>query len=196
MYTVYKHILNNKVYIGITRQQPKKRWLSGYGYIECPRFYNAIKKYGWENVKHEILFTGLTKEQAEQKEIELIASYKSNDRRYGYNIDNGGNCVGKCSDSHKNKLSKAMRGKNNPFYGKKHSEESKRKISLNHADFSGRKHPRAKAVRCVESGTVYDSAASAALETGILQPSISKCCLGYRKTAGGVHWEYAYELIG
>lgn len=195
-YTVYKHVLNGKIYIGITRQEPKKRWLYGLGYKECPRFYNAIKKYGWQNVEHEILFTGLTKEQAEQKEIELIAFYKSNDRRYGYNIDNGGNCAGKCSEDHKKKVSEKTKGKNNPFYGKRHTQETKEKISKNHADFKGGKHPRAKAVMCIETGRVYDCACNAARETNILQPSITRCCNGERKTAGGYHWKFIDSTKG
>jgi len=32
-------------------------------------------------------------------------------------------------------------GKNNPFYGKKHSEESKRKIKENHKNVKGKNHP-------------------------------------------------------
>jgi len=36
---------------------------------------------------------------------------------------------------------KRMVGKNNPFYGKKHSDSTKIKMSNNHADFSGDKNP-------------------------------------------------------
>ena len=32
-------------------------------------------------------------------------------------------------------------GENHPLYGKKHSEESKRKMSENHPDVSGEKNP-------------------------------------------------------
>jgi hypothetical protein len=35
----------------------------------------------------------------------------------------------------------ACSGKNNPRFGTKYSEETKRKMSDNHLDFSGRKHP-------------------------------------------------------
>lgn len=34
-----------------------------------------------------------------------------------------------------------MFGKENPFYGKKHSEETRKKMSENHADFFGEKNP-------------------------------------------------------
>ena len=55
-WTVYMHITpNNKKYIGITSQIPNKRWRNGKGYKKC-LFLNAIKKYGWGNIKHEILF--------------------------------------------------------------------------------------------------------------------------------------------
>ena len=92
-YCVYKHIFpNNKVYIGVTCQKPEYRWDNGNGYTDTQRkIYNAIKKYGWENVKHEILFENLTKEEAEQKEIELIDKYNSTNDNYGYNIEKGGN---------------------------------------------------------------------------------------------------------
>lgn len=190
MYTVYKHTLNNKIYIGITRQKPKDRWCYGWGYKECPHFYNAIKKYGWHNVKSEILYTGLTKEAAEQKEIELIAKYHSTDDRYGYNIDKGGSCTGKCSEEHKRKVSERMRGSNNPFYGKKHTEASRLKIKLHHADLRGGSHPKSKAVRCKETNKVYPSVSIAHEETGIATTSISRASQGVRKSAGGLHWEY------
>ncbi len=91
-YTVYKHTCpNGKVYIGITGRNPKKRWERGNKYKANRYFYNAILKYGWDNIRHSILLTGSTKEQAEQKEIELIYLHKSANKAYGYNIALGGN---------------------------------------------------------------------------------------------------------
>lgn len=110
--------------------KPTYRWSNGKGYKESCRFYNAIQKYGWDNFKHEILFENLTKEEAEQKEIELIGFYKSNQREYGYNIQNGGNSIGKISEETKKILSELNKGENHPRYGKHLSAETKEKISI------------------------------------------------------------------
>lgn len=66
-YKVYKHTnqINGKSYVGITCQKPEYRWgTDGQGYKECPFFWNAIQKYGWNNFSHEIIFEGLTHEEA------------------------------------------------------------------------------------------------------------------------------------
>lgn len=90
-YTVYKHTSpSNKVYIGITMQKVSKRWQNGRGYIANTYFYRAIQKYGWNNIKHEILYENLNKEDAQLIEIELIKEYKSYDYHFGYNLSLGG----------------------------------------------------------------------------------------------------------
>ena len=68
-YIVYKHTTpSGKVYIGITRTTLERRCGSnGRNYSKNILFYRAIQKYGWQNIKHEILFDGLTKEQATTK---------------------------------------------------------------------------------------------------------------------------------
>ncbi len=47
----------------------------------------------------------------------------------------------KMSKEQKQLRSVMFSGKGNPFYGKKHSEQTKRLMSENHADFSGNKNP-------------------------------------------------------
>lgn len=136
-YIVYKHTTpSGKIYIGITSKKAKYRWgKNGNKYKKNKHFYSAILKYGWENIEHEILFENLTKEEACQKEIELIAYYRSNEREFGYNKSIGGeiNMGYHLSDETKKTISEVQKGKrcgkDNPFYGKTHSKEQREKWS-------------------------------------------------------------------
>lgn len=92
-YTIYKHTNreNGKCYIGQTKNEDlTRRWCGGHGYKENRHFFAAIKKYGWESFAHEILETGLSESEANDREQYYIALYRSNDHRYGYNIRPGG----------------------------------------------------------------------------------------------------------
>jgi group I intron endonuclease len=124
MYSVYKHTApNGKVYIGITSADVKDRWKNGYGYYRNEHFFKAITKYGWDNIKHEVLYEGLSQEEAEKKEIELIAEYNSSDKTKGYNLTNGGECSGKHTEETKAKIKERIKGKSHP-----QTEETKEKI--------------------------------------------------------------------
>lgn len=161
-YKVYKHtnIENGKVYIGITKQEPKRRWQNGYGYIDNKYFYNAINKYGWESFTHEVLYNNLSKEEAQEKEIELIAYYKSSDRKYGYNMSKGGetgteNLVKKIGkDNHKSRRIRVIDAKTNKII------------------------------------KIYESQTQASIELKIKRQGITKNCLGQSKTYKGYIFEY------
>lgn len=50
-YKVYIHtnIINGKIYVGITKQRPERRWKNGWGYYDKTGrayFWKAIQKYG------------------------------------------------------------------------------------------------------------------------------------------------------
>ena len=164
-YIIYKHVnkTNGKVYIGQTCMTPNSRWRNGKGYIYNSYFYNAIKKYGWDNFEHIIVAENLTQDEANIMEEELIKLYQSTNRDKGYNIMFGGNNHA-LSEETKSKLSKAAKdrmnnyteeemreigakisaalsGENNGFYGKKHTEETRRKMKNNHPHLSGENHP-------------------------------------------------------
>lgn len=129
---VYKHTnkINGKVYIGQTCQNPEDRWQNGEGYKTCPRFYNAIQKYGWDNFVHEILYKNLTLDEANKKEIDLIKEFQSTNDKFGYNIQDGGK-NSKMSEETKAKITarrRSYKGINNPNYGKHLSQETKDKI--------------------------------------------------------------------
>lgn len=47
---------------------------------------------------------------------------------------------------------------------------------------------RSKKVMCIETGIIYNSIGQAERETEISH--IGDCCLGKRKTSGGLHWEF------
>ena len=110
MYNIYKHTSpSGKVYIGVTKQKPQTRWQNGLGYRTQDYFYRAIRKYGWDNFKHEIVYQTESYTDANRKEAELIAMYKSNDKIYGYNIESGGNLKKTVSESTKQKLRNHLR---------------------------------------------------------------------------------------
>ena len=83
MHTVPKEISgyeNDKRYIGITKQTPTRRWGNGFGYKK-QSFFLAIQKYGWENIKHEILTT--TNNYNTALQLEYISILRTNDKKYG-----------------------------------------------------------------------------------------------------------------
>ena len=179
-YWVYCHTFpNGKVYIGITMQYPSKRWHRGKGYSYNRFLYRAIEKYGWNNVKHEIVAYGLTKEEACAMEIALIREHKSNDVRYGYNLSSGGEHGGTgvlVSDGTRLKRSLSMRGKNQGLH-------------------LGSKSAKARAVRqYTRSGEFvaeYGATTDAQRATGIHYSGIAKCCSARQNTAGGYIWVYS-----
>ena len=114
-YAVYKHTgPQGKVYIGITSQTPARRWHGGSAYRSNKHFLSAIKKYGWENFNHEILYTGLSYEDACALEIELIKSHDSTNPAKGYNLSQGGDKTTygyHLSEETRRKISEALTGK-------------------------------------------------------------------------------------
>lgn len=102
-YLVYCHIFpnNNKRYVGITYGNPLRRWKNGYGYRKQRIVFNAINKYKWENIQHNILIHGLTEEQAKKWEAKLISFYESNNILHGYNRTEGGDSVSSITSNKK-----------------------------------------------------------------------------------------------
>lgn len=92
VYCVYRHTLpDGRCYIGAT-YRGKDRWgENGSGYKTSGNiFYPLIVQYGWDNIKHEILFSNLTQQEAREKEISLIIEAQErgiaiNKQRGGYN---------------------------------------------------------------------------------------------------------------
>ena len=112
LWTLYRHISpSGKVYVGITHyENPNDRWMNGKGYNKCPFFFPAIIKYGWDNIKHEIIATNLTKEQACYEERKLIRHYKT--LKLSYNSADGGvGHTGSFSEEHRKHISESNRSR-------------------------------------------------------------------------------------
>ena len=125
-YIVYKHQsrVTGKVYIGITCQNPIKRWGAGNNYRGCLHLHAAILKYGWDSFDHIILYDSLSKDEAITIEKTLIVHYKS--LGISYNITEGGEGVIKdcgVSEETRIKMSEAQKGR-------KHSEDYKKNVFL------------------------------------------------------------------
>jgi group I intron endonuclease len=186
MICVYK-ITNpeGKIYIGGTKNYKKR--LSYYKSVSCRKqiyIYESIQKYGYDNHVFEII------------EICNIENLKERESYWGVYFDvlsNGLNSVlpkskfsenkVMVSDSTRSKMSESKKGEKNYFYkcnhteetkekiriahtGKKHTEEHKRKVSLNNA-----KH-NAKIVLDLETGIYYESAKEAAFYKNMVHSTL------------------------
>ena len=219
MYCVYKHTSpNGRVYIGITSQAPETRWQRGNGYRNNSYFTRAINKYGWDSFKHEILYRDLSEEKAKEIEIQLISEYKSNQRKYGYNISSGGESKKgtKISDWQKERI---RQGNINKVV----SDSTRKKLSIaskrtwQNKDFidhmrkinTGKNNPvygkhmtdeeklKRKAKRIIQLNmnnveiARFISIRAASEKTGVYRSGITACCRGLFKQAGGYIWKYA-----
>lgn len=178
-YTVYCHTnkINNKKYIGITRQNVQQRWRDGKGYQGQIKFYNAIQKYGWDNFHHDILYENLTEEEACNIEQFLIRYY--NTITNGYNTLPGGNVT-----NHSQSTINKMKQKS-----VKHSKEVIDKITATKIEKYGIH------VKCIETNQIFNSMGEASKIMNIDKSSISRCCKGQQLTAGGYHWCFEQESI-
>lgn len=72
-----------------------------------------------------------------------------------------------------------------------HTEETKRKMKENHADFNGKNNPVARRVINIDTGKVFDTIREASKYYNIkCQGNISEACRGKRNKVGGYNWKY------
>lgn len=124
-----------------------------------------MNKVGIENVAVSILHDNLSENEAYEFEIYYIYLYRE---EYGYNLANvslgGKGLLGFTyirSDETRKKLSNnnywrgkghLMSGENHPFFGKKHSEEARKKMSKNSAKYwKGKKLPEETRLKLKEN---------------------------------------------
>lgn len=100
---IYKttNLINGKIYIGQTKNK--------YKYIGSGNIIKkAIKKYGFNNFKFEIIIEGdFNKELTDHLEKHYIRLYNSTNNKIGYNISEGGYSARK-HKPHKDKKPKKL----------------------------------------------------------------------------------------
>lgn len=182
---VYVHTSpSGKKYVGITSQKPEKRWKGGSGYQHNIHFSNAIKKYGWDSFKHDIVASNLTRQEAENFEIFLIDKLKSNNRNFGYNVASGGGTLG---------VSRC--GEESSMYGKHHTDETRKKMSDLKKEYYkklGYKNFR-PIYQFGLDGTFlkeFHSVKEACEELGFSASVVSRSCSRETNTAYGFIWVY------
>jgi len=196
MSIIYKttNLVNGKIYVG------KHYSSADDGYLGSGSKLNEdIKKYGKENFKREILEHCIS--GVDEREIYWIKKLKSINPNIGYNLRLGSYGVDSLSETHKQKIKMALLGKpkskkhienlkgprpnilgkNNPFYGKHHSKDSKKKIAnryyhrgkehylygkkLKTSFKPGKEHP--KSIQIVINGIEYGSLREASRKLNI-----------------------------
>lgn len=200
------NLINGKQYVGQTTQTIKVRFAEHYrnnkSYIG-----HAIQKHGKENFTIELLDTAQDIDELNEKEIYWIAELNTMEPQ-GYNLCHGGGVTigykhrldSRKKMSETKKRNKVVKGKNNPFYGKTHTKETRKRMSEkwqsgervmseeNKQKLRDAHHTRK--VRNLTTGEVFDSIKQAAKKYNILETHITRVCKGKRKSTGGYKWEY------
>ena len=218
---IWRNKVNGKQYVGQaknfrqrTKEHKRVSFNKNQKYDYNFPLHRAIRKYGIKNFEVCILEFDLSDyDEMNQKEIYYIEKFDTLANKKGYNVANGGKntnkFAGKTEEEMREiskKISEAQKGKNNPFYGKKHSEETKRKLS---EAKKGKKHSKetkekiSKALKgensphlvslIVQVNKLTNKVVSVKynfefVEMGFDHGSISHCCKGKRKTHKGYRW--------
>ena len=118
--------VNKKVYIGQTIRSIEERWKEHAE--KGGALYRAINKYGKENFTVEQIDVACDRNELDEKEKYWIKYYDSTNKKKGYNLTYGGEHF-EIPEDRRKRMSEVELGEKNHFYGKRHSEETKRKIS-------------------------------------------------------------------
>lgn len=190
---------NGKYYIGVTVNVYKRFRRHRYNALnhrgKNTPLYNAIRKYGWEVIRKEVLLAG-EPPWVLQEEVIQILRHRSQETSYGYNISPGGTAPmlgrkhseltrnklkgrtgstywkGKTfSDEHRARMSESRKKLPSPSKGCKWSDESRSKI-MKVTDEDARK---------IREDTRTQSVI--ALEYGISQAQVSRIKKGSRRVS-------------
>lgn len=141
-----KNIINNKLYIGqsvdvyarLSRHKTDLR-----GGRDSRHLQKSYDKYGEDNFEF-VLLMECAEEDLDFWEKYYIKKWDTQNENYGYNLDGGGSKSRLMSEETKALMSKAKKGR-------VVSEETRRKLSASHPDFSGKNNPNFGKVRSEQS---------------------------------------------
>lgn len=130
------NLINQMKYVGQTirtLKQRKSSHLSSSKKGSTYYLHRAIRKYGAENFKWEVIYNASSEEELNEKETFFIKEYNTNSQD-GYNLTEGGRGIRgwKHSELTKEKIKQCAIKNNSAQYLKKfvQSEEGRKKISL------------------------------------------------------------------
>lgn len=202
-----KNLINGKMYIGQSVNIRERLYGHKYdlksGKHNNLHLQSAVNKYGLENFSFEALALC---DECELDDLErfYIAKYHTMNRKFGYNVEEGGHYGRHRAPETIEKMRRAN-------LGKKLSEETRKKMSENskrHADQAresirknsytwgkrGGECPFAKPVIQYDlDGNFikeWDCIQDASQTLHIKDANISRVCKGKRKTCGGFKWAY------
>lgn len=196
-----ENLTNGKVYIGQTIRSFKER-LGEHKRSTKSTIGNAIRKYGEDSFKYEIVYETDCLDDLNLAEQAWICKENCLAPK-GYNlVHGGGNTKGYSHTDETKELMRSLKlggylGKDNPFYGKRHSKETRERLSKAHIGKKLTETHRSKIaeankvkVRNVTTGEIFDSVKEASQSVGVAPSNVTRVCKGGRKTAGGTSWEY------
>lgn len=136
LFSIYKitNKINGKIYIGWTSNNPKKRWYQHYqdafqgdGSKKRHLHYSMVK-HGYDKFKFEVIYQSSNYKHSQEMECHFIKSFNSFKRESGYNLSFGGES-NLWTKERKEEWGKRHKGEGNAFFGKSHSEETKKRLS-------------------------------------------------------------------
>ena len=205
-YSVYMHTnkSNNKKYVGMTSLKPERRWGNGSGYDGQESFRKDIQEYGWDGFIHEVLYTDLSKDEAHEKEVELIVKHKTYIPELGYNKNLGNYDVtikAKPAQGHKRPVRCVETGQ---VYSSGLAAAAATSLNNSHISACCKGIRRtcggyhwefetdySDAVVCEELNRVFETPYDAAKELNLRAALIKQVIDGKLQTTGKMHWRKA-----
>lgn len=160
---------NGKMYVGQTicdLEHRKNQHKNEAGRGEGSTFHKAINKYGFNNIKWEIIDSGNNQKELDNKEKHYIKQYRT---FTGYK-----NCQG---------YNRTLGGEG--VRGLIHSKDTRTKISNSlKGKLAGDNNPSARKVICLNTGEVFNTMKEASNRYKAPYHHICSCCTGDRLSSG------------